>query len=101
MGYIKNSLIIFMLCYYNFLLNDNSKKQLKSLIEKKLRKYTENIEEINDLIELSLLEPNAIRKNEIDFKEKIDSLYKNIERINTKELEEDINSIIKKTKYKK
>lgn len=98
MSYIKNSLIIFMLCYCNFLLNDDTKKIVKSLIEKKLRKYNQNIEQINNLIELSLSDPTGIRNNEIDFKEKANNLYQAIEQIDNKELEQDINSILKKIK---
>lgn len=101
MSYIKNSLIIFMFCYFNFLLNDDSKKMLNFLIEKTLKKYEDNIEDISELIELSLLEPSGIRKNNIDVKEKINSLYKNIEALDSKELEKDINYIAKKMGSKK
>lgn len=96
MSYIKNALIIFMLCYYNFLLNDDSKKLLKSLVAKTLNKHRDSIEQINDLIELSLLEPSGIRKDRIDFEEKTNILYENIKKIDSKELEKDINFIMKK-----
>lgn len=95
MSYLKNAFILFALSYYHSILDTNSKELLKKLVDLKLKKYSNQLSNLTDLIDSQLDVNKPIQKDAIDFDNQFKITTKSIKDIDTFEIEKDLEDIIK------